>query len=969
MENYLIYIGKSALAAGAFYLVFLALFQNRKQFVFNRIYLPVSLAISFIIPLITCTTIKYIELLPPAANGYSFLPETIQPVETTHPQFHLEWCHYLIGIYIFGIAFSLFRLCHGYMKALQIIRKSQTHELYNTTVNITEEDVHPFSFFNKIVLSEKTLTHPILEIIVAHEKIHVKEKHTHDILFTEILFILQWFNPFAWLIKDAVKNNLEYNVDAQIAKTTDVKTYQLAMVALADKKGVAPFLTALNGSQLKNRIIMMKRSAANKHATLKKLAALPLLAILVMGLANREVRTEVLPGQKDQTSLHPRAQEETTTTGKIIQENDESLPGEKISNKDRQNESSSKSNDNYIVQSGNENETLISPEGEYFTQVTDTGTSKKSGAKFDPENKQYIINGIEYEGDINDIDVNDIESIDVLKEVSATALYGEKGKNGVVLIKTKSGNEPNLPPATGQIEITGKVVSLHNSKPIPGATIFFTANGNKSGTISNKAGEFSIRANDSNIFLEFLSEGYRKKEFVWDGSKELLVDMVPGNNSDITDTTEEKTKWEKMLVKAGILRYPEGKEPVVIQDGYETLHNANDIAGLYNPDIIRSIRYKKNTNIDIKRKELAKNGFIEIKTTLPKQNKKLYIIDGEEVVLKNQKPSVYIYPKQLQTMKGLSKEEAIKKYGNKAKHGAVEITTTKHVVNEKDQELNKFQISIELQQNRLLLQGLEGCAFKELTFSITDHNPVTINQFGMAVSGTGNSADDSGFLFEIEKINDQIKLTGKTGTAWKKLSYKPANKKHIITDTGVSRANNPLIVVDGIVTRFKSVDHINPADIKSVTIMKDEKAAEKYGDKGRDGVIEIIMKPVRIYTELQLRKYIANEIRYPLLAQKSNLEKTVNLSVKIDNEGIIDIISEESSANDFTLDEVVAVSYKNQDTIATGYPSKDAAEEARKVKEQLLVDETKRVINKIPKLDIEKFKGKTVGITVKFVLQ
>ncbi|MDD4227608.1 MAG: M56 family metallopeptidase, partial [Mariniphaga sp.] len=676
MENYLIYIGKSALAAGAFYLVFLALFQNGKQFVFNRIYLPVSLAISFIIPLITFTTIQYVEPLPPVANGYSFLPETIQPVETTQPQFSIEWYHYLIGIYILGTAFFLFRLCHGYLKALQIIKKSRTHELSNTIVNITGMDVHPFSFFNKIALSETTLTHPNLGIIVAHEKIHVNEKHTFDILFTEILFILQWFNPFAWLIKDAVKNNLEYKVDAQIAKTTDVKTYQLAMVALADKKGVAPFLTALNGSQLRNRIIMMKRSAANKYGTLKKLAVLPLLAILVMGLANREERTEVLPGQEDQTSLHFMPQEETTT-GKIIQENDESLQGETISNKDRQNESGSELNYNDKVQSDNENEALISPEGKYLTQVTDTGISKKSGVEFNPENKLYIIDGLEYKGDINDLDTNDIERIDVLKEASAIALLGEKGKNGAVLITTKSGNRSGLSQNNGNIEITGKVVSLHNSKPIQGATIFFTANGNKSGTISNKAGEFSIRTNNSKVFLEFLSEGYHKKEFVWDGNKELLVEMESDNTSIKPDKTAEKTKWEKMLEKAGIERYPEGMEPVVIQDGYETLHNANDIAGLYNPEIIRSIRYTKNTNIDIKRKELAKNGFIEIKTTLPRQDKKLYIMDGEEIFLKNQKPSVYIYPKQLQTMKEISKDEAVKKYGSKAKNGAVEITTAK----------------------------------------------------------------------------------------------------------------------------------------------------------------------------------------------------------------------------------------------------------------------------------------------------
>ena len=55
-------------------------------------------------------------------------------------------------------------------------------------------------------------------MIVLHEDIHVREKHTFDILFAEILFLLQWFNPFVWLLKDAIKNNLEYKTDHQVVK-------------------------------------------------------------------------------------------------------------------------------------------------------------------------------------------------------------------------------------------------------------------------------------------------------------------------------------------------------------------------------------------------------------------------------------------------------------------------------------------------------------------------------------------------------------------------------------------------------------------------------------------------------------------------------------------------------------------------------------------------------------------------------
>jgi TonB-dependent SusC/RagA subfamily outer membrane receptor len=557
-------------------------------------------------------------------------------MQQTQPQFIWEWYHWLFAIYAAGTALFLLRLLLGHGKAWNIIRKSRVQELFNRLVNISKKDIHPFSFFSKIVLSENTLSHPNLEMIVAHESIHVKEKHTLDILFTEILFLLQWFNPFAWLLKDAVKNNLEYKTDHEIAKTTDAQTYQLAMVALADKQGVAPFLTALNGSQLKNRIVMMKKNAKNKYAWLKQLVVLPLLAVLVMGLSNREIKTEI-KHLNESTPTHIETQKETTVYDQTTYGNNEHLEDIIISNKDKQIEPVSDAKDNYKIRSDNEQETMILSENVRITQEPDTNVSKKTDKRFSLDNRLYIIDGKEYKGDINDIDVNDIESISVLKDASATVFYGERGKNGVVLIKTKSGNKSSLYPDAGQIEN--------------------------------------------------------------------------------------------------------------------------------------------------------------------------------------------------------------------------------------------------------------------------------------------------------------------------------------------SRANYPLIIIDGIITGYKSIDDIDPGDIRSVTILKDKKATERYGVKGKDGVIEITMKPVGIYSELQLRKFIAEEVRYPVLAHKSNLEKTVNLSVKIDTEGKISAITEESLTTDFTLDEVVVVGYKNQDTVATGYGSKSAAGEAQKVKEQLFADEIKRVISKISKLDSDKFKGKTVGITVKFILQ
>ena len=452
MESYLFYIGKAALAAGAFYVAYLALFQNRKQFLFNRIYLPVSLALSFIIPLITFTTVNYIETPTTDVNSFAYLSQATVATETLSESYSL-WPHYLFGLYLLGITGFLLHLLAGHFNAIRMVQKSSVKNLFGSRVHITKNDVHPFSFFNKIVLSEKTLSSSNLAMIVAHENIHVKEKHTLDILFAEILFLLQWFNPFAWLIKDAVKNNLEYKTDDEIVKTNDPQMYQMAMVALADKKGVAPFLTALNGSQLKNRIIMMKKKTENRFAPLKQLVLLPLLAVLVMGLSNREVKTEFIQQQNENVELQFDTQKETIVSGIITNENGEPLQGVAVLIKEKPVGTITDDSGKYLIKLENENETLvfsiqnfekqevaIEGEQEINVQLKPIGTKNSLPQKpvnngnqsgLNPNSKVfdttieplYVVDG-KITKNINQIPPQDIESIDVLKDNSATAFYG-----------------------------------------------------------------------------------------------------------------------------------------------------------------------------------------------------------------------------------------------------------------------------------------------------------------------------------------------------------------------------------------------------------------------------------------------------------------------------------------------------------------------------------------------------------------
>lgn len=728
METYLLYIGKAAIAAGAFYLAFLLLFQDQKHFIFNRIYLPVSLALSFVIPLITFTTIKYIEPVNFDANSFAY-PAPASG-EIVQPAFVLEWYHYLFGLYLLGIVGFLFHLLLGHLKAIKIIQKSRVQKIFDKLVNVTQKDVHPFSFFSKIVVSEKTLSHPDLEIIVSHEKIHVREKHTLDILFTEIMFLFQWFNPFAWLLKDAVKNNLEYLTDHEIAKHYNPQTYQLAMVTLADKQGIAPFLTALNGSQLKNRIVMMKKKTENKFAIVKQLAVLPLLAILVMGLSNKEVKTEII--QTEQTEifkgkiLKGKITDEKgapiegasiivkgTTTGTITDSNGNyelqvnnknetlsflvsdfetvnvDLNGQNIIDVQLKSNNSSKNGEVKVTTSGTKNFTLekvdkyivsgkvtnekdepvsgvsVVDKGKMTGTITDTKGNyeikserlietllfgkdgyemmevkingrKNIDVKLEVDNKLYIVDGKEYETKTGKIDTDNIERIDVLKGKSGSKLYGDKGKNGVVLIMTK------------KVDKTGNSEDIENS-----------GSGNTQNIQSQNAG-YTI-------------------------SGGLNGTMQKGSeNVKITPSSQNG-----LAIKSG---GDPAKQPLLIVDGIE----AKSIEHL-KPEEIEKIEVLKNQSSTAIYGDKGKNGVILITTKEKKiKGNPLVIVDGQEY---KSMEEANVPPEDIASISVLKGETASPKiYGERAKDGVIVISTKTKYNSEKPELKSEKQTMLDLRK-------------------------------------------------------------------------------------------------------------------------------------------------------------------------------------------------------------------------------------------------------------------------------
>jgi TonB family protein len=145
----------------------------------------------------------------------------------------------------------------------------------------TEAD--PFSFFGWIFLYLPGLKDESRQEILKHEQTHARQWHSMDVILCELINIVCWFNPFAWLIKTEIRLNLEYLADNKVAETTsDCKLYQYHLLHLVNKNVQTGLCNNFNVSHLKRRIIMMNKKRTHTAGRIKYALFVPLAAALLI---------------------------------------------------------------------------------------------------------------------------------------------------------------------------------------------------------------------------------------------------------------------------------------------------------------------------------------------------------------------------------------------------------------------------------------------------------------------------------------------------------------------------------------------------------------------------------------------------------------------------------------------------------------------------------------------------------------
>ena len=264
----------------AFQLLFLVIYdfflKKETFFNWNRVYLLLTPLLSIILPFVELESFKttvpqnYMFLLPEIVltakdNSVNVVETSLIPTLSI-----LEW------IFIIGSVISLLWFLYKLLQIQHLKKEGKTRyfEGYNR-IEVAKEDA-AFSFFKDIFIG-KSLLQKEHKHIIEHELVHIKEKHSLDLIFFEILRIVFWFNPLIYIYQARITELHEFIADAKTVKNNKKEHYQLLLEEVFKTDRISFINHFFNQSLIKKRIVMLQKSKSKKVWQLKYLVLIPMV--------------------------------------------------------------------------------------------------------------------------------------------------------------------------------------------------------------------------------------------------------------------------------------------------------------------------------------------------------------------------------------------------------------------------------------------------------------------------------------------------------------------------------------------------------------------------------------------------------------------------------------------------------------------------------------------------------------------
>ncbi|MEP2934867.1 MAG: M56 family metallopeptidase [Gilvibacter sp.] len=301
-----IYLLKSVSILAMFYFVYVLALRSDTHFESNRHFLIAGVLAAVILPFVTFTQINWVEIpaitseIPSSTGMVSSQPSATDTA--------IDWTMVTMVVYVSIMLVMAIRLGYQIVQLFTIFKGATKRRCDGYTYVESPKVVAPFSFFNYIVFNPQMHERQELEMILKHEQVHAKQKHSADLLLANFLTVLQWINPFAWWYKSLMAENLEFIADRQtVAKIDCDKQYQLALVKNSTNPqnftitnhfyqsfnhlkvfGLRIKMPFQNG-RIKKRIVMLNKSNSDKKSKWKLAIILPLLGMFMWSFNVEEV--------------------------------------------------------------------------------------------------------------------------------------------------------------------------------------------------------------------------------------------------------------------------------------------------------------------------------------------------------------------------------------------------------------------------------------------------------------------------------------------------------------------------------------------------------------------------------------------------------------------------------------------------------------------------------------------------------
>ncbi|TRW27573.1 M56 family metallopeptidase [Flavobacterium zepuense] len=300
MEALTLYLLKASCLVALFFVAYYFLLRKETFFAGNRRFLLAGLGTAILLPLLVYT--KTVWVTPALTDG---VPQKLtlnaaqtHAVHSTAPvqqatEIAINW--QLVGLSIYAAV--LLVLLSLFLKDIIKLRRMLSG---NTVIKQdgfllidSAAATTPFSFFRYIVYNSSLLQPQELESIIAHEKVHSSQRHSLDMIISELFCIALWFNPFVWLYKKAISQNLEFIADAEATKlVADRVAYQKTLLKITIRPERNAIINHFYQSLIKKRIIMLNKKQSERSKSLKYAAIVPVLAAFAFAFQYRVVARE-----------------------------------------------------------------------------------------------------------------------------------------------------------------------------------------------------------------------------------------------------------------------------------------------------------------------------------------------------------------------------------------------------------------------------------------------------------------------------------------------------------------------------------------------------------------------------------------------------------------------------------------------------------------------------------------------------